>query len=378
MPKNINVKDFLTGTHNCTFQFEKIDDISILRIINDLPNKSSTGFDDISMRLIKAIKTEIISGLTCIFNQSLNTGIFSEKLKIAKVIPIHKKGSLNDISNYRLISLLPSISKILEKIIFKQLSTHLNEHKLLYDSQYGFRAGHSTELALIELIDRITQDLDKGKIPISFFLDLSKAFDTLDHVILLQKLNYYGIKSVELNLFKDYLQNRTQYVSYDKTNSDMYRISTGVPQGSILGPLLFIIYINDLCNASKLFKMIIYADDTILYSTLDVFDNYISKNLNIELTKVADWLKLNNLSINIKKSKFMVFHMPQKQVNIPNIEIENIKIEFADEFNFLGLTIHKHLKWDSHINKIASKILNIIGIMYRLKHMVLSKIILTI
>ena len=158
----------------------------------------------------------------------------------------------------------------------------------------------------------------------------------------------------------------------------MYRISTGVPQGSILGPLLFIIYINDLGNASKLFKMIIYADDTTLYSTLDVFGNYISKNLNLELTKVADWLKLNKWSINIKRSKFMVFHMPQKQVNIPNIKIENIKIEFADEFNFLRLTIHKHFKWDSHINKIASKILNIIGIMCRLKHMVPSEILLTI
>ena len=155
------------------------------------------------MRLIKAIKTEIIP---CIFNQSLNTGIFPEKLKIVKVIPIHKKGSLNDISNYRPISLLPSISKILEKLIFKQLSTYLNEHKVLYASQYGFRAGHSTELASIELIDRITQDLDKGKIPISIFLDLSKAFDTPDHVILLQKLNYYGITSEELKLFQDYFQ----------------------------------------------------------------------------------------------------------------------------------------------------------------------------
>ena len=124
----------------------------------------------------------------------------------------------------------------------------------------------------------------------------------------------------------------------------MYHISTGVPQGSILGPLFFIIYINDLCNTSELFKMIIYADDTTLYSTLDVSGNYNSKNLNLESTKVADWLKLYKLSINIKKSKFMVFHMPQKQINIPNIEIENIKIESADEFNFLGLTIHKHLK----------------------------------
>ena len=157
----------------------------------------------------------------------------------------------------------------------------------------------------------------------------------------------------------------------------MYRISTGVPQRSILSPLLFIIYINDLCNASKLFKMIIYADDTTLYSTLDVFGKYISINLNIELPKVADWLKLNKLSINIKKIKIHGISYASK-TNIPNIEIENIKIEFADEFNFLGLTIHKHLKWDSHINKMASKFSIIIGIMYLLKHMVPFEILSTI
>ena len=224
---------------------------------------------------------------------------------------------MNDISNYRPISLLPSISKIFEKLIFIHLSTYLNEHKLLHDSQYGFRKGHSTELASIELIDRITQDLDKGKIPISIFLYLSKAFDTLDHAILLQKLNHYGIRSVELKLLTNYSRGRTQYVAYDKATPDIYPITTGVPQGSILGPLLFIIYINDICNASKLFKKIIYADDTTLYSTIDVFGTFTTKEINLEITKITDWLKLNKLSINTKKSKFMVFHMPQKQVNLP-------------------------------------------------------------
>ena len=145
MPKNIKVEDFLTSTQNCTFQFYKTDDSSIPKIINELPNKTSTGFDDLSMRLIKVIKSEIIPSLTCIFNQSLHTGIFPDKFKLAKVIPLYKKGSLNDISNYRPISLLPSISKIFEKPIFIQLSTYLNEHKLLHDSQYGFMKGHSTE-----------------------------------------------------------------------------------------------------------------------------------------------------------------------------------------------------------------------------------------
>ena len=138
----------------------------------------------------------------------------------------------------------------------------------------GFRKGQSTELASIELIDRITQDLDKGKIPISIFLDLSKAFDTLDHAILLQKLNHYGIRSVELKLLTNYLRGRTQYIAYDKATSDIYPITPGVPQGYILGPLLFIIYMNNIC---KLFKMIIYADDTTLYSTLDVFGTFTTK-----------------------------------------------------------------------------------------------------
>ena len=298
IPKNIQVEDFLTSTRNCTFLFYKTDDSSILNIINELPNKTSTGFDDLSMRLIKLIKSEIKPTLTGIFKQSLHTGIFPDKLKIAKVISIYKKGSLNDVSNYRPISLLPSISKIFDNFIFIQLSTYLNEHKLLHDSQYGFRKGHSTELASIELIDRITQDLDKGKIPISIFLDLWKAFNTLDHDILLQKLNHYGIRSVELKLLTNYLRGRTRYVAYDKATSDIYPITTGVPQGSILGPLLFIIYIYDIWNASKLFKMIIYAGDTTLYSTLDVFGTITTKEINLEITKITDCLKLNKLSIN--------------------------------------------------------------------------------
>ena len=192
-----------------------------------------------------------------------------------------------------------------------------------------------------------------------------------------KKINHYGIRSVELKILTNYLRGRTQYVAYDKATSDIYPITTGVPQGSISGPLLFIIYINDICNASKLFKMIIYADDTILYSTLDVFGTFTTKEIT-KITKITDWLKLNTLSITIIKSKFMVFHMPQKQVNLPKIKIENIEVDCADEFNFLGLIIHKHLKWDSHITKIATKIRNIMGIMYRIKHMVLSNIILTI
>ena len=135
---------------------------------------------------------------------------------------------------------------------------------------------------------------------------------------------------MELKLLTNYLRGRTQYVAYDKATSDIYPMTTGVPQGSILGTLLFIIYINDICNASKLFKMIIYADDTTLYPTLDVFGTFTTKEINLEIAKISDWLKLNKLSINIKKSKFMVFPIPQKQVNLPKIKMENIEVECAD------------------------------------------------
>ena len=259
--------------------------------------------------------------------------------------------------------------------------TNIETIKRFICRRYGFRKGYSTELASLELTDRIIGDMDQGKIPISIFLDLSKAFDTLDHDILLHKLNYYGIKATELQLLKNYLQNRKQFVEYDCTTSNMCGITTGVPQGSILGPLVFIIYVNDIACVSKLFKTIIYADDTTLYSTLDCFGKENKRQtqlLNFEINLINDWLKLNKLSLNIQKSKLMIFHMPQKKVMIPKLFIDDVAVEHVSEFNFLGLTIQKHLKWDPHINKIASKISNIIGIMYRIKSFVPRKILLTI
>ena len=200
---------------------------TVTTIIENLPAKSSCGYDDISSIFLKQITTSIIKPLTIVINQVLNNGIFPDKLKIAKVVPIFKKGDCALTNNYRQISLLPVISKVIEKIIYTQLSLYFESNKLFSDSQYGFRPNHSTEQATLELTDRIISAMDNNDVPIGVFLDLSKAFDTIDHDILLTKLEHYGVDGIPLQLLHNYLTNRKQYVKLNEVNSDILPINTG-------------------------------------------------------------------------------------------------------------------------------------------------------
>ena len=224
-------------------------------------------------------------------------------------------------------------------------------HDLYFSSQYGFRENHSTQLAAVELIDRITQDLGRGNTPINICMDLSKAFDTLNHNILLSKLQLYGLSESALKLIQSYLTNRKQFVEINNTQSTKNDITIGVPQGSVLGPLLFIIYINDIINSSTVFKFIIFADDTTLYTTLNLQEDT-NKILNDELAKIYNWLNVNKLSLNVAKTKAMLFHMPQKEIHHPQLKMAGSNIEFIDNFNFLGITINKHLNWAKHYGYI--------------------------
>ena len=293
---------YLRNRHNNKFSLNEVNEQSVIKIIENLPLKSSCGFDDMSSKFIKQITPSIITPLTLVINQIFNTGIFPDKLKIAKVVPIFKKGDNTLMNNYRPISLLPVISKVIEKIICTQLSSYFENNKLFYDSQYGFRPNHCTEQATLELTDRIISAMDNNDVPIGVFLDLSKAFDTIDHNILLNKLEHYGIEGIPLQLFKNYLTNRKQYVKLCDIKSNVLQIKTGVPQGSILGPLLFIIYINDFSRASAIFDFICYADDTTLFCTLSKLVNAQNTNpdltINIELAKINEWLEINKLSLN--------------------------------------------------------------------------------
>ena len=365
------------------FSFKSVTIDTVNKIIDSLKPKTSCGHDGISTKLLKDMKAEVSKALTLIINQSIATGIFPENMKIAKVIPLFKKGDIYFFNNYRPISLLPSFSKIFERVMFNQLNEYFKSNLLYYIHQYGFRELHSTELASLELIDRILNLMDKGEIPITIYMDLSKAFDTLNHEILIHKLRHYGVTGMALNLIKNYLTDRKQFVELGETKSTLTNINTGVPQGSILGPLLFIIYINDLAAASTIFDPIMYADDTTLVGSLQAFQRSditqnLTLNINNELCKIIKWMKLNKLSLNEQKTKFMIFHNPQKKVAAPEIEINNTKIECVNNFNFLGIIIDKHLTWNNHIDKIVSKLSKITGIMNKLKEYIPSNILQTI
>ena len=216
----------------------------------------------------------------------------------------------------------------------------------MYSSQYGFKKKHSTELAVLELVERITQELDKGHAPIHIFLDLSKAFNTLDHDILLHKLSYYGIKNSALDLFKSYLSNRKQYVDFLNNRSAYASLN--------VGPLLLIIYVNDITASSNISKFLMYADDTTLFTTMNCFENNENTNqyINDELSKIDEWFIVNKPSLNASKTKFMVFSMPQKKGIIPRLKFADTEIESVDQFNFLGITLDKHLNWNAHINQL--------------------------
>ena len=243
---------------------QPIEEYKVIQVIDRLKNKSSKWIDGISNNLIKTAKYVFAKPLTLIINQMLYSGIFPEQLKVSKIIPLHRANDKMFLTNYRLIALLPSISKIFEYILLEQLTSHFMENKLLSPQQYCFRAKHSTELAALNLVDYLTYKLDSGIIPINIYMyiDLSKAFHTLIHCILLDKLSYYDINGVAKNLLQSYLSNSHQVVDFNGSTSDTLEIITGVSQGSVLGPFLFSVYINDLPTYTDIFNMIMYEDDT--------------------------------------------------------------------------------------------------------------------
>ena len=368
--------DYLVSKPNTKFEFQPVEIKEVNKIISQLDSKNSSGYDSISNILIKSIVDIILKPLTVIINQCLKMGIFPNQLKIAKVVPIFKTGDDTLFTNYRPISLLPSTSKVVERVIFNQLYTYFETNKLFYGSQYGFRKRHSTEFAALELVDKLLNMMDKGQVPLGIFLDLSKAFDTLDHKIMIKKLEFYGVSDGPGKLLESYLSNRKQYVVFDDINSQVLDIKTGVPQGSILGPLLFLIYINDIVKSSNLFKFILFADDTTIIAPININNKETANIINMELDKIITWLKLNKLSLNISKTKFCIFHKVQRKISIPEIQIENTVISYSKVIDFLGFRLDDNLNWNDHLEKLSCKLSRTLGVINKLKYVLPRNVLL--
>ena len=312
--------------------------------------------------MIKSVIDSISEPISFLFNQSIENGVFPSKLKCARVVPVFKSGNKCEIKNYRPISTLPFLSKIFEKLTAERIYTYLNKENIISDRQYGFQKNIGTIDAIIRFMDRTYTSLSKKEYVLSVFVDFSKAFDTLSHDILLSKLHYYGFRGIVYDWFASYLSNRQQRVDFKGSISPVETINTGIPQGSVLGPLLFILYINDLINASKIFDVVLYADDaTLLYS--DSCINNLFNVVNNELNNIFQWTCANKLSLNIDKTKYMVISTKTVATSGYSLILNDNVLEQVRNFNFLGILIDDKLTFKDHIKQKGTEIERSLGIL---------------
>ena len=349
-----------------TFEIQKINTATVSILINSLSNKTSSGTDGISNKLLKSVAEPLLKPLQKLINISIQSGIVPPQLKKAKVLPIYKgleAGSKHLYSNYRPIAILNTIGKVLEKAVEGQLRQYFTSNGLFYCGQYGFRPNRNTSQALLDLTCHIHERLDQSSHTLGVFIDLSKAFDTLNFDILLQKLAKYGVSKSSLSWFKSYISGRTQKVTLPcGATSRELEVKTGVPQGSILGPLLFIIYVNDLPNAVPLLKVLLFADDTsCLYSSRE--ESELFGAMNDELKKLEDFFLINKLSLNVRKTRAMAFHSPKVHFHHSPLFLDGERIEWCDTpyskehcFKFLGVLLNSKLSMEQHLKKILGKL----------------------
>ena len=375
IPKGkFNALSYLKGNYPNSLFLSPATPSEVSLIISELNTNKSVGPNSIPVFILKLTNTLISHPLSQLINDSFESGIYPN-LKLAKITPIFKKGLRDDIDNYRPISVLPVFSKIFDKIMYKRLYHYLEFHHILYPLQFGFREQYSTSHALISISELIRKSIDDREFGCGIFIDLRKAFDTVNHSILLSKLNHYGIRGNVLNWFQSYLSNREQFVCVNGHNSSSLTVSCGVPHGSVLGPLLFLLYVNDLPNSSNLLKFHLFADDTNIYfSSNDL--SYLQETINNELLSVAEWMKSNRLAINVKKTNLILFHSIQhKPSQSLSIKINDALIDEVTSAKYLGITFDSNLTWKKHINDLCMKLSKTVGLLAKVRHFVNSNIL---
>jgi len=367
---NKSFKDFLTNPLANSFTLYDCDKTEIKSIITMMNHTKAAGPNSIPTEVLKLFKDEISDPLCTIFNLSFSTGQHPDIFKVAKTIPIFKKGSRQTVSNYRPICLLSNLNKILEKLIFSRLYTFLESHKCLYSLQFGFRAKHSIDHALIDITENIRNALDNKYFACGIFVDLQKAFDTVNHNILLNKLNYYGVRGITNTWMSSYLSNRSQFVSISGFESETKAIDHGVPQGSVLGPLLFLIYINDLHKAIKFSKVYHFADDTNLLN-INQSPRKLQKEVNKDLKLLYKWLLANKISLNCSKTELVIFRKPGTHANFNyNIKMNGHKIIPSDYIKYLGIYIDSNLSGKYQCTLLARKLKRANGMLCKARHYV--------
>ena len=301
-----------------------------------------------------------------IFNICVVNGYFPNELKIGCITPIFKSGSKQDVKNYRPVCSLSPFSKIFEKIIYNRMIDFIDQNNILSQNQFGFQKGLSTESAIIQFINKVHKGLSKIHHTIAIFMDLSKAFDVLNHNILSEKLEHYGFRGKFLELLMSFISNREYFVSANGFTSDTKTVNIGVPQGSTLGPLLFLLYINDMCNSSSILNFTQFADDTTITHSGPNLEE-LQHEIENELAKVLDWLLANKLIINLSKTHSMLFTNKRVERKI-TISANNVNLEQKTECKFLGVIVDENITWKSHVKHISSKITKTIAILRFLKY----------
>lgn len=370
-----NYKNTNSKRTNCSIFLTPFTDRDITNIIDSLKNTKSEGYDEISTSIVKRCKTTLAPILTHLVNLSFETGTFPEKLKLAVVKPLFKKGDRLNISDYRPIALLPIFSKIFEKAFKMRAVSFTTQFNIIKTEQFGFQSNKSTVLAAYNLTNEITKNINK-KVPSSvIFFDMTRAFDFVSHNILIKKLENLGFRGPAIKWLTSYLLNRKQYVEITGLNekcvvtthkSDTKTNACGVPQGSVLGPLLFLLYINDLPDVTGN-KCTLFADDiSIIISFDDNISNY-ENDFNNTINNVISWLNDNNLNVNLTKTNYIQFqNYGTKNLNL-NINYNNTVIKEVEETKFLGIFFDKQLNWKSHIHYLTNKLNRYVYVLSRLQ-----------
>lgn len=359
-----------------------VDHTEIENLILSLKTSTSTGWDGISSSFLKQCVGIVSNPIAHVCNLILTTGVFPKALKKSIIIPIHKSGSKQDISNYRPISLLPTLGKIAEKVINKQLVCYLDSFNHIAPNQYGFRKNISTADAINHVIGNITRKLDSSTKCLGVFLDLAKAFDTVSIPILLNKMERLGIRGTPLQLFSSYLSERTQFVKIGDYRSDDESLTFGVPQGSVLGPTLFLIYIDGLCRLQlSNTDIVTFADDTVLVFHGASWDE-VKYSTELGLARVMDWLNFNILTLNLNKTKYVTFSIRNTTQPYSNFSLKAHScsnpsslspcnchlLEATNIVKYLGIYIDQNLTWIHHINSLSSRISKLIFIFKNIRH----------